>query len=225
MFVLGSPTRAQPHIAMEDASWHLESSADGIHLYSGPVAGVGIVPLKAVMTIPGTIEEVALVLEDIPRRGEWISNFGQSVLLERTNDYDRTEYLRVDVPWPARNRTAVIRARVTVSDDLRRATIAAESVDSHLADKLPTIVRAKVYASTFQMTQVAGHVEVVALVFIDPRGSIPKWIVNYFSRRAARVTLIGLRRQVARKLYTRAQLMTMHRRIHGYGTHSTPSLR
>src|SRR5437870_7266084 len=85
--LLGSTMRAQPHIAIEDASWHLESSSDGILLYSGSVAGVGIVPLKVVMTIPGTIEEVSLVLEDIPRRGEWISNFSQSVLLERTNDY------------------------------------------------------------------------------------------------------------------------------------------
>ena len=214
--LFGSTMRAQPHIAMEEASWHLESSSDGILLYSGSVAGVGIVPLKAVVTIPGTIEEVSLVLEDIPRRGEWISNFSQSVLLERTNDYDQTEYLCVNVPWPARNRTALIRARITVADNLGRATIAAESVDSHLADKLPKLVRAKVYASTFEMTQMAGNVEVVALVFIDPCGSIPKWIVNYFTQRAARATLAGLRRQVARKLYAPSQLMEMHRRMLAY---------
>src|SRR5262249_11555126 len=81
------------------------------------VREAGVVPLKAVMSIPGTIDEVALVLVDIPRRRDWISNFDESVLLERTNDYDQTEYLRVFVPWPAQNRTAVIRARVALSDD------------------------------------------------------------------------------------------------------------
>jgi hypothetical protein len=209
-------SQAQHRIGVDDPSWHLESSYDGIALYSGAVPETRVVPLKAVMTIPGTIEEVSVVLEDISRRDEWISNFNQSILLERINEYDQTEYLRVNLPWPAQNRTAVIRARITVSDDLRRATISAESVDSHLADGLPKLVRAQVHTSTFQMTQAAGRVEVVALVFIDPRGRIPKWVVNYFTRRAARSTLSGLRRQVARKLYSKAQLKAMRRRIEGY---------
>jgi len=201
---------------MDDPSWRLESNSDGIALYRSVVPGVGVVPLKAIMTIPGTIEAVSLVLEDIPRRGEWISNFGASVLLERTNDYDQTEYLRVAMPWPAVDRSALVRARIGVSDDLRQATIAAESVDSHPADTYPRLVRSRIYASTFQMTQKADHVEVAALVFIDPRGSIPKWIVNYFTRRVARSTLVGLRRQVARNLYTPAQLAAMHERMQGY---------
>lgn len=216
LFVAGARAQPQAHIGMDDPSWRLESSHDGIALYRGSVPGVGIVPLKAVMTIPGTIEEVSMVLEDIPRRREWISNFEQSVLLERTNDYDQTEYLKVDVPWPALDRSALIRARITVSDDLKRATIAAESVDSHPADTLPKLVRAQVHASTFQMTQSAGRVEVVALIFIDPRGSVPKWIVNYFARRGSRVTLSGLRRQVARKLYSPAQLAAMRERMRAF---------
>jgi len=205
-----------PHIGVDDPSWHLESSSDGIVLYASSIPQAKVVPLKAVMTIPGTIEDVALVLEDMSRRGDWISNFGQSVMLERTNDYDQTEYLRVDLPWPAEDRSAVVRVRVTVSDDLARAVIAAESVESPLANKLPRLVRAQVHASTFQMTQLAGRVEVVALVFIDPCGSLPKWLVNYFTRRGARTTLSGLRRQVSRRLYSPGQVAAMRRRIEGY---------
>jgi START domain len=205
-----------PHIAIDDPSWRLDSSADGISIYTSSVPGVGIVPCKAIMTIPGSIAEVSLVLEDISRRGEWISHFGESLLLERTNDYDQTEYLRVDVPWPATDRSAVVRARISVSDDLQQATIAAESVESHLADRLPKLVRSQVYASTFQMKQVGERVEVVALVFIDPRGSVPKWIVNHFTRHVSRSTLSGLRRQVARKLYTPAQVAAMNQRINSY---------
>jgi hypothetical protein len=204
------------HIDVDDASWHLESSSDGITLYSSPHPDVGVVPLKVVMTIPGTIEDVALVLEDLSRRRDWISNFGLSVLLERPNDYDQTEYLRVHLPWPVEDRSAVVRVQVSVSDDLRRALIAGESVETPLADRLPRLVRAQVHASTFQMTQVENRVEVVGLVFIDPRGGVPKWIVNYFTRRGARTTLAGLRRQVARKLYSPSQIMAMHRRMEGY---------
>ena len=89
-------------------------------------------------------------------------------------------------------------------------------MESPSAEALPKLVRAQVHASTFQMTQVGSRVEVVALVFIDPCGSLPKWIVNYFTRRGARTTLSGLRRQVARKLYSGAQITAMRHRIEGY---------
>jgi len=207
---------AAPLITVDDPSWRLESSYDSIALYRGSVRGSGVVPVKLVMTIPGTIEEVSLVLEDIPRRPDWIGNRTESVLLERASDYDQLEYLHVDMPWPACDRSAVIRAQVEVSDDRRRATISAESVESHAADRFPKFVRARVYASTFQMSQAPGRVEVVALVFIDPCGIIPKWIVNYFARRVARGTLSGLRRQVAKKLYSKAQVEAMHRRMWAY---------
>jgi hypothetical protein len=91
----------EPQIAIDAASWHLESSSGGISIYTSTVPGTGIVPCKATMTIPGTIEEVSLVLEDIPRRREWVSNFSRSVLLDRPNDYDQTEY-----------RTSTCRARL-----------------------------------------------------------------------------------------------------------------
>ena len=169
------------------------------------------------MSIPGTIEELSLVLEDIPRRQEWIGNRTESTLLERTSDYDQTEYLRVDLPWPVMDRSALVRALVEVSDDRRTATIHAQSLASHPADLFPRLVRAQVAPSTLQMTQAPGHVDVVALVFIDPGGWIPKWLVNYFATRVARSTFSGLRRQVSRHLYSPSQLRAMHARIEAYG--------
>lgn len=209
-------SHAETPVELKDHQWRLDSSGDGISLYRGAVTKSGIVPSKVLMSIQGTIADVSLVLEDIPRRREWVSNLDRSVLLERTNDYDQKEYLRVAVPWPASDRSAVIRALITVTDDLRQATIAAQSVDLATPDSLPRLVRATVHASTFQMTQVGDHVDVVAYLFIDPAGSVPKWIVNYFARRVARSTLNGLRRQVARRLYTPEQVSAMHERMHRY---------
>lgn len=208
-----------PSNTLEDEPWKLQSTGDGISLYHSEVKRGGVVPVKFTMTIPGTIAEVSLVLEDIERRREWVNNLDQSVLLQRTSDYDQIEYLRVDVPWPVSDRSAVIRALITVSDDLREATITATSVEHPVPDSLPELVRAQVHESTFHMTQVGDHVEVVSYVFIDPAGSIPTWIVNFFSRRVARSSLVGLRRQIARKLYTAAQIEAMDQRIHRYREH------
>ncbi len=212
-----SAARAGTLLSVDDPGWKLQSSGDGISLYRCQVKGSGVVPVKATMTIPGTIEEVSLVLEDIPRRPEWVGTRTKSTLLERRSDYEQYEYLRVYMPWPVSDRSAIIRARITVSDDRVRATIAAESVPSHpAADTLPVLVRSQVHTSTFQMTQKPGQVEVVALVFIDPRGNVPKWIVNYFAGRMARATLRDLRKQVAKHLYSPAQVRQMTRRIQNF---------
>ncbi len=207
---------ARPQIAIDDPRWQLQSNTNGIEIYRATVTGTPIVPFKAVMTIPGTIEEVSLVLEDIPRRGDWISHYGQSMVLERGSDYDQVEYLRIAMPWPVIDRTTLIRVRISVSDDRSTATLAAESVDSHPRDSLPSLVRAQVYASTMQLKQIGEQVEVRSLVFIDPRGRIPLWAVHYYTSRVAQATLEGLRRQVARKLFSREQVEAMRSRISGY---------
>jgi len=217
MLLLATGSAAATMLTADDPAWKLESKGDGITLYRCAVKGSSVVPVKAVMTIPGTIADVSLVLEDIPRRPEWVGTRTHSVLLERTSDYEQYEYLRVYMPWPVADRTAIIRARITVSDDRTRATIAAQSVDSHpAAEALPRFVRAQVHASTFQMTQKSGEVEIVALVFIDPGGSVPKWIVNWFAGHMAHNTLRDLRKQVARHLYSPTQLQEMQRRVREY---------
>lgn len=214
---LGAAPLASTPLAADDPSWKLQSSSEGIALYRSSLRGSGLVPVKGTMSIPGTIAELSLVLEDIPRRQQWVGNRIESRLLERASDYDQVEYLHVDLPWPVQNRTALIRARVVVSDDRRTATIHAQSIASHPADKLPKLVRAEVAPSTLQMTQAPGHVEIVALVFIDPGGLIPKWLVNQFATRVARSTFKDLRRQVTRRLYSPAQVRAMHQRIEAYG--------
>ena len=49
----------------------------------------------------------------------WISSLGQSVLLERPNDYDQTEYLRVDVPWPITDARLSLSAKDRANPTLR----------------------------------------------------------------------------------------------------------
>jgi hypothetical protein len=129
----------------------------------------------------------------------------------------------VDLPWPVSNRTALFHAWVTVSDDRKSATITGESVESSKADNLPRQVRARIYTSTFQMTQLPGRVDVVVLAFVDPGGWMPKWLVSRFTGYVARSTFVGLRRQVARKIYSARQVAAMRQRILAYGSEASIS--
>lgn len=211
-----APPIGEAVIGIDSPLWKPQSDADGIRLYEADVVRGGIVPVKAEMTIPGSIEEISAVLEDIPRRRDWVLHFGESRLLQRESDYRQTEYLRMNMPWPVADRAALLQVNISVSADLRTATVEAHSVDCCLPDGAPRNVRAEVHASTFQMTQDGDQVRVLGLVFIDPRGALPKWAVNLYTRVVARSTLSNLRRQVARKLYGPEVLAELRRRIAGY---------
>lgn len=215
-FGMPVPACPKPQVDMRSRQWSLESDSRGICIYACRVQGTGIVPFKSVMTIPASIEEISAVLEDISRRGEWIVRFGESRLIERKNDYDQTEYLRMSMPWPLTDRTAFVRVQITVSDDLRTASIAGRTVSGTASAELPELVRAEIYESTFQMTVTPGGTEVSALIFIDPRGNLPQWAVNFYTKRVSRGTLEGLRRQVAKKLYSEEVLKALRHRIKNY---------
>ena len=216
LLVQASLAWARPSVKVDSSAWRLASDHDGIALYSCQVEGTGIVPFKAVMRIPASIEEISVVLEDASRRGDWISHFGSSALLERKDDYEQTEYLRMAMPWPIADRTSVVRVRISVSKDQRTATIAGRSVEAAPTAAYPALVRALIYDSTFQMTRAAEGTEVTALIFIDPQGNLPKWAVNLFTGTVSRSTLAGLRRQVAKKLYSPEVIAAMRERILDY---------
>ncbi len=214
--LLSGMAYCRPQVSLDSDRWKLESDRNGIALYSCPVLGTGIVPIKSTMTIPASIEEVSAVLEDAPRRGEWIARYHSSALLERKNDYEQTEYLRMSIPWPFQDRTSLVKVRISVSQDKSTATVFASSVSCCARPGLPEMVRAEIYDSNFQMRRTPEGTQVTALVFIDPRGHLPLWVVNLFTSRVSRLTLEGLRRQVARKLYPPETLQALHRRIMAY---------
>jgi hypothetical protein len=153
------------------------------------------------------------VLEDISRRGEWIVRFGESRLLERKNDYEQTEYLRMSMPWPLTDRSALVRVQIEVSDDLGTASIAGRTVTGTASEEMPELVRAEIYESSFQMRKTPQGTEVSALIFIDPKWRLHKWAVNLYTKRVSRGTLEGLRRQVAKKLYPPGVLEALNLRI------------
>lgn len=217
LLFLGAPAlRALPQVAIDSPQWQRYSDRDGITLYSCQVPGTGVVPCKAVMTIPASIAEISCVLEDVARRGDWISHYGGSALIDRASDYEQTEYLRVAMPWPVEDRSALVKVSISISDDQQTATVTGRSVSSAAAARYPELVRAEIYESTFQMRSVAGGTQVTALVFIDPKGSLPLWVVNLFTGGVSRQTLSGLRRQVAKHLYSSETLDAMHERIMDY---------
>lgn len=216
LLLLAHPALARPHISIDSPRWRLESRYDGISLYSSRVEGTGIVPLKAVMTIPASIAAISAVLEDASRRREWVARFGGSVLLEKKTDYEQIEWVRMLMPWPLSDRTARVRLLVSSSDDGKTVTVAGSSVRCCPRSDLPEFVRAEIYESTFQMVRRGSQTEVTALAFVDPRGNVPQWVVNLFTGREARRTLEGLRRQVAKELYPPATLEAVRMRIRNY---------
>jgi hypothetical protein len=79
-------------------------------------------------------------------------------------------------------------------------TIAYGAIQDNTGAPKTDYVRGEINSSRFVISPVDGgqRTRLVAEVHCDPKGSIPKWIVNIFQRSWPLDTFYGLRRQVAK---------------------------
>ena len=80
-----------------------------------------------------------------------------------------------------------------------------------------THVRGELLDSSFVLTRVeAGRTMVVAEMHADPKGDMPKWLVNMFQKGWAHTTITRLRAQVAKPGYVENAMMRDKLKEHGF---------
>jgi hypothetical protein len=139
------------------------------------------------------------VIFDTARATEWIDSLVEARVVRRISDTEYVEYDHFGTPFVMKDRDFVT-SNVLEYDAARQAiTIRMRSTTD--ANAPPTsYVRGELISSTFVLTPTADGkgTRVSGDVHCDPRGSVAKWIVNYFQKDWPRSTLKSLRAQVAK---------------------------
>jgi len=66
--------------------WKLDSTSGGFSTYTSPVAGKEYVAARAVGVIPAKMEEVGMVIRDIPNYNQWMKDCTMTKMLKIVND-------------------------------------------------------------------------------------------------------------------------------------------
>lgn len=198
-------------VAQADApskpKWEQFDEEDGIRMFRRDVPGSDVVALRGEGFIAAPISRVASVLVDRKRSTEWIDRLVKTKLLRQISDTESVEWDHIKTPTPLKDRDFVFKTSITTDVTKKRVTFSYTSVTDPLAPETDDYVRGTFRGGKFELTMASrknadGTVTrgtiVNAEVEVDPKGSVPKFIVNMVQKSWPHTTLTALRKQVAK---------------------------
>lgn len=202
LFLLVGSGLAAPHDAGADGPaiiWTKIDDTDGIAVYRRDVPGSDVIAVKGEGIVAAPLVRVASVVFDTSRATEWIDSLAEARIVRRVSDTEYVEYDHFTTPFVMKDRDFVTSNRLEYDPARKAITIRMRSVADPAAPAT-SYVRGELVSSTFVLTPTPDGkgTRVVGDVHCDPRGSVPKWIVNQFQKDWPTSTFKKLRVQVAK---------------------------
>lgn len=184
--------------------WKLVSDRKGIQVYMRHNDESRLKTFRGVtrMTLKDEYAMVAL-LNDYESFPKWLHFIDGAAEIKRNGPLQRYLRFTTNLPWPLKDREAVLRA-----DVVQKLNNAEDSVMIYLTntpDLIPpndAYVRFPELLGIFGARRLGGQeVEIIYELVLDPGGYIPAWLANILLRDAPYFTLQRLRRIILRPEY------------------------
>ena len=184
-----------------DYQWQKSCDTDGLTVYWSKVEKSNVIALKGEGIVDEPLDKVSSVIVDYTRGTEWIDSLVASKLVRDVSPTEFIEYDHVGIPFPfdtvITDRDFVTHVTVEYDAKTRRLTISYMPTQDELAPPLKKLTRG-VMSCVFKLVPMSmeDQTYVEAEIHCDPRGSIPKWLVNFFQQGWPQTTFENLRKQV-----------------------------
>ncbi|MCX6128216.1 MAG: hypothetical protein NTX25_04025 [Proteobacteria bacterium] len=158
--------------------WHIESDEAGIKVLSRQEEGSSVVSFRGEGSIAFPIEQVYKVLVNPNDYHLWMPLVKGSRVLEERSAIDKIVYIHIGMPWPVRDRYFINFGQVIdLGSESKRIEI--KSLEHIFRDE--NKVLGWTHHSYFQIKPGADRNSSSLIVELnqDPRGIIPKWMVNW----------------------------------------------
>jgi len=172
--------------------WTEFSNRGGVTTSYKAIEGTKVLAMKGVGEVDVPLERILGVFLDGSKSTEWVDlmmRYEEKVLGQDL----RIEHQMYDMPWPVWDREFVLRREDTFDAARKTVRVTYTSVDDPAFPPQEGIVRGVDHGSFWEFTALpGGRTRIVIEVFIDPRGSIPAWLVNSIQRSWPRASIEAL---------------------------------
>lgn len=188
-------------------AWELFDEEDGVRCFRRDVPGSDVVALRGEGFIAAPITRVASVLADRKRSTEWIDRLVKTKVIRELSETEAINWNHIKTPTPLKDRDFVFKTRITTDPAKKKVIFSYHSVTDKAAPEYDAYVRGDFKSGKFELTVMertnkdgtkTRGTHVVAEVIVDPRGSVPTFIVNMVQKSWPHKTLTALRKQVAK---------------------------
>lgn len=198
------PVLAMPRASQADdpptAKWEKVTSESGINVFKKEVEGSPVIAFKGDGVIDAPILRVISVLTDTSRSKEWVDRLVEASILEKVSPLERIQYNHIKTPPGLDDRDFVARAKLNIDVANKRMTINIQST-THASKPAGAngIVRGELIGSSFLLVPLeGGKTRVITEIHADPKGDVPKFVVNMVQKDWPINTIKGLRKQVGK---------------------------
>lgn len=182
-----------------EEAWERLGTRDGITSYRREVPGSPVVAIKGDAIVEAPLLRVASVILDTSRLQEWTDSLASARRIRVISWTEFVEYDHIRTPFILRDRDFVVQTSVELAPTQKQIVLRMRSVADPAAP-VTSRVRGELLQSSYVLTGLdrGRRTRMVADVHADPKGSVPKWIVNHYQQGWAYDTIRRLRAQVAR---------------------------
>jgi len=186
-------------------NWKLNTDRDGIKVYTGQFPDSKIKAVKVECSFPYTLSQLVSVILDVKSNPTWSYHTKCATLIKQVSPSEIYSHAEISLPWPAQNRDYVAHIMVSQNPITRVLNIDAPAVPG-IVPKRDGIVRINNSAAQWTVTPVAGQINIVYILHVDPGGGLPAWLVNMSATAAPFKMFKGLRKQLDNPEYKNVQL-------------------
>lgn len=187
-----------------ERNWKKIREEKGITSYSVEIPGSKLVAVKGDSIINGSAEKVYAVLTNDDHLKDWVDRLKVSKVLEEVSDKEDVMYQEYSLPWPLKNRDFVFRGKV-YRDIQGRVHLEVQSEDNPKAP--PTAgVRGETSGEYIITPMGNNKCKLEVEIFSDPKGKIPKWLINFIQKDWPYETISSIVKQMEMPYYKEVAL-------------------
>lgn len=180
------------------SNWEVTGNKDGVESFRREIPGSAIIDLKGIGTIDQPLWKVAASLLDTARAHEWVDSLEKSSVARIIDRNTYIEYNHVRTPFFMKDRDFVSLVKISVDRNKKTFSLSYEPTEEEGLGKKNHIL-GEINPGFFQLTALdKEHTLLSGEVHCDPKGAIPKWLVNFFQSDWAHDTIVALRSQAAK---------------------------
>ena len=194
MFSWGSVGFAAPD---PSEGWELVANEDGVLVHAKEVEGSSVLAFRGEGLIKASLARTLSVVLDQSRNVEWTALMLEARYIKQLSPTKWHVYQHYDGPFPTTDRDFVMELEITLDQANRKSELVFRSVNVPGYPEFDCCVRADLVRSYFSFEEQSdGSTLLISEIHLDPKGWIPKWVVNLVQKDWEADNFAGLRKQV-----------------------------
>jgi hypothetical protein len=174
-----------------------DNTDDGIEIFRKEENAGGLIAFRGIGVVEAPLPLVATVIFDTDRRREWVEGLVGSRILRWEDRDNFIEYDHIEMPFFMSERDFVSKIKMSFDLSKKQMVFQYRSADDPTAPRTDYI-RGEVVDMTFILSSIDNDraTRIDAAFLADPKGWIPKCLVNYFLEDWPKKTFRNLRKEV-----------------------------